>query len=231
MSDRQLPLRYRRPWRDPFDGAIRRLMRPGMAILDVGSGRRPTVPTDARAEGVLYVGLDVSAAELEAAPPGSYDEVWAADVSRRIPELEGRFDLVVSWQVLEHVRPLDEALENIRRYLRPGGVLVAHLSGRNSVFAIGNLLIPHRLAVLFVTRVLGRPRTMVFPAHYHLCWHRALTLALGRWASRAVVPRYHGAEYLAFLPPVQRLYLRYEDWALHTRRRNLGTYYLIIARR
>ena len=58
---------------------------------------------------------------MEHAPEGSYDEMFVGDITKRVAELEGRFDLIICFQVLEHVKPLDDAIENLRCYLRPGG--------------------------------------------------------------------------------------------------------------
>ncbi len=132
-----LPLRYKRKLQFEFDRLVDRALLPtgsagperGMTILDVGSGRRPCVPIDRRPPGCTYVGLDISADELQTAPPGSYDRFVVGDVSSRAVDLGTQFDLVVSFQVLEHVRPLDAAFENLRHYLRPGGRMIAQFSG------------------------------------------------------------------------------------------------------
>jgi len=118
----------------------------GRRVLDIGSGRRPAVPPAQRPRGCEYVGLDLSAAELAAAAPGAYDETIEADVSELLPSQSERFDLIVGWQVLEHVDRLDRCLENLRSYLRPGGSLVSMLSGRNSGFAAVNLAVHYGAA-------------------------------------------------------------------------------------
>jgi SAM-dependent methyltransferase len=169
--------------------------------------------------------------ELESAPPRSYDEIVAGDIVEFRPELRDRFDLVVSWQVLEHVRPLSEALENIRRYLVPGGTFVAQLSGRFSVFALVNRLIPRRVGLWALASLLGRNPHSVFPAYYDQCWHDALVRLTSHWHSVEILPRYAGSGYLAFIPPLQRTYRLYENWLARRNYRNLATHYLISARR
>ena len=54
---------------------------PGISVLDVGSGRKPTVPLDQRPAECHYVGLDISAEELQAAPPVDYSETWVSDIT------------------------------------------------------------------------------------------------------------------------------------------------------
>ena len=226
-----LPARYAQSWEGPFRDRAQALFRPEIAILDVGAGRRPTIEPSARPPGCRYVGLDISADELAAAPDGSYDETWVADATRRIPELEGRFDLVISFQVLEHVTPLEGAFANFRAYLRPGGHFVGQFSGTFSFFALASRLIPHRLSKWLLSHLTERPTTTIFPAHYHHCWDSAIRRSLDSWARVEVEPRYLGAGYLRFLPPAQRLYLIYEEWARRSGRRNLATHYLVSAER
>ena len=221
--------RYAGAWDEPFQDRVRQALRPGASVLDIGSGRRPAVPPADRPAGCRYVGLDVSASELDRAPPHSYDETWVGDAASRVPELVGRFDLVVSFQVLEHVRPLDATIENCRAYLRPGGRFVTQLSGAFSLFGLVNRVIPHRLALWILSTFLGWSRENIFPAHYHQCWYSALERILRPWTRSEILPRYTGGMYFSFSPALQRLYLIYEDWAMKTDRRNLATHYLIDA--
>ena len=223
--------RYLERWELAWEERVTKEMHPGIRVLDVGSGRRPAIPPEQRPPGCIYVGLDLSMGELVAAPGGSYDQMVASDVTTLQPELLGRFDLVVSWQVLEHVKPLADALENVRQYLVPGGAFVAHLSGRFSAFALLNQLIPHRLSVWILGRLLHRDPRTVFPAYYDQCWYGALVRATSTWSDAVVLPRYRGGGYFKFWNLLERTYLRYEDWAVGRGHRNLATHYLISARR
>lgn len=225
----KLPARYDTPWREPFDKAVAGALRPGIRILDVGGGREPTVPADRRPPGCHYVGLDLSAGELARAPVGEYDATIVGDVAVRRPELEGQFDLIISWQVLEHVSPLAVAIANLRSYLRPEGMLVAQLSGAFSVFGMLNWILPRRLGSAGMTFLLGRDPETVFPAHYDDCWHRRLRRMFGGWTKARITPCYQGAVYFSFFAPLMALYLVYENWSAgHP---DLATHYLIVARR
>jgi 2-polyprenyl-6-hydroxyphenyl methylase/3-demethylubiquinone-9 3-methyltransferase len=198
-----------------------------LRILDVGSGRRPALAPADRPAGTHYVGLDLSAVELAAAPNGSYDETVAADLAQRVAGLEGQFDLALSWQVFEHVRPLDRALENLRAYLRPGGRMVAVLSGRFSINALVNVLVPSGLAVWLMRRLLGRDPDSVFSAHYDSCYASALTELLKSWSVAEVTPLFQGGAYFNFALPLRSVYFRYENWASRAGRANLATHYKI----
>jgi SAM-dependent methyltransferase len=225
----ELPARYDGHWREPFGARLAASLRPQMRILDVGSGGFPTLPMDSRPRGCLYAGLDLSLVELQRAPRRSYDEFWVADIRARIPVLEDRYDLVLSCNVLEHVRPVDLAFENLRMYLRPGGRFLALFSGRFSVFAIVNRMIPRGVGVELMKRLLDRDPKDVYPAHYDRCSYDQIVRMLGGWAQVEVVPLYLGAEYFNFSPALRSAYLRYENWACRAQYRNLATHYLVSA--
>lgn len=225
-----LPARYGRQMQGELLDRLRPLLVPGVSILDVGGGRAPTVAAVDRPPGCRYVGLDLSAGELETAGRGAYDEVLVRDVAQPL-ELDRQFDLAVSWQVLEHVRPLEAALENLRRSLRPGGVLLAHLSGRFAAFAVAARLLPHAVRVRATVRLLGHREEEKFHTYYDHCYHRALVRMLAPWSSADVTPFYRGATYLSFSRPLQRAYLAYESFVARRRLLDLATHYLVVARR
>lgn len=218
-------------WRVDFDAQVQEALLPGMTVLDVGSGREPAVPRERRPADCHYVGLDISRSEMEKAPTGSYDEAFVEDVTARVRGLEGRFDLIVSLFVFEHVKPLDAALDNLHGYLSEGGRLIAQMSGAFSPFALVSRAIPHRAVAWLVRRLGVRDADTVFPAHYHRCWHGALTRMLSTWSEAKVVPLHTGAHYLQAAPPLQAAYIGYEEWAYRGEHQNLAAWYLVSARR
>ncbi len=223
--------RYEARWRDAFDDALGPFLTTNSVVLDIGSGREPSISAADRPKGCHYVGLDVSERELLLAGDDAYNEIVVTDIATPDPSLAQRFDLALSWQVLEHVRPLDRTFANIHSYLRPGGVLVAQLSGKFSAFAVINQLVPHRVGVGLLRRLLARDVSTVFPAYYDRCYASALARVLAGWSDVSIVPRFYGACYFGFSRTVQRLYLRYEDWAMRSGRENLATHYLVVARK
>jgi SAM-dependent methyltransferase len=229
IAKARLPERYYMPWKESFDARFGLSLKPSIRILDVGSGCKPTLEPPRRPPGSLYVGLDISAAELEKAPEGSYDEKWVGDINDHMPQLVERFDLIVSWHVLEHVRSLQNALENVHSHLVPGGRFIAMRSGRSSLFGIINSLVPTNFGLWAMHRLLGRDPNTVFPAHYDRCWSGALREMLSPWQSFEIVPHYRGAVYLGFSPILQRIYLLYENWAHRGEHGNLATHYVIDA--
>jgi SAM-dependent methyltransferase len=221
-------------WRYWFDRRVADMVRPGMQILDVGSGRAPAIPAQRRPDGVRYVGLDIDAGELAHAPSDAYDDQVVVDAVEFRPELEKRFDLVLSLFVFEHVRPLDAALENMHRYLRRGGTLIAQLAGGRSVHGIANRMMPHSLSRkvgYWATRNAHRAKGSVFPAHYHLCHPSALRDTLRDWSEVEIVPQFTGAQYFRWSRPATAVYLSYEELTYRRRMAGLATWYLVVARR
>lgn len=201
-----------------------------MHVLDVGSGWKPSVPVSDRPADCRYIGLDVSRHELEQAPAGSYDEVVVSDARRRVATLECRFDLVLSCQVLEHVKPLGEVVANMR-FLPPArrqvrGVLLGHVLGLRR----GEPVLPRRMGVWAMKRLLGRPSDTRFRAYYDRGWASAREQVFADWSEVEVIPRWHGAGYLQFSPPLAAMYIGYEEWARRSVRPNLAPCYLLDAR-
>ncbi|MGI8558333.1 MAG: class I SAM-dependent methyltransferase [Solirubrobacteraceae bacterium] len=217
------------PWDADFRARIDELLRPGMRILDVGAGRQPVLAPAQRPPRCRYSGLDMSKNELARAQSGSYDDFVVSDISVFDPSLHGTIDLIISWQVLEHVKPLEDAFANMRAYLQPGGHLVAFFSGAFSVFGLVNRVLPDRVGRPLVAWVMNRDPETVFPAPYDGCHPRALRRMLASWSDWQILPTWGGAAYLSPLPPVQRAYLWYEAWAERENHASLATHYLVTA--
>ena len=109
--------------------------------------------------------------------------------------------------------------------------MLAHLSGSFALFALASRLLPHRLRVWAMARLLGHYAEEKFPTYYDRCYHRALERMLEPWSSASVTPFYRGAIYLSFARPLQRAYLAYESVAARRRLLDLATHYLVVARR
>jgi SAM-dependent methyltransferase len=223
-----LPLRYLEPWAERFEELLPATLDSGLEVLDVGSGRSPVLSPATRSK-LTYVGLDVSRLELEQAPSDAYDEIEVANLAEFVPGLERRFDLVLSWQVLEHVDRLDLAFENLGRYLRPRGVLVALFSGRYSPMALLNRAMPHRLAKAINQRLVGRDPDSMFHTEYDFCYASAIRRLLSDWDHVDLEPRWHAANYFAFARPVLRAYVALETRLAAGGWEDLATHYFLRA--
>lgn len=229
----EMPPRYHSRWREPFEANIRSRLRDGMTVLDLGSGRNPTVVPEERPPRTRYVGLDVSEEELLMAGSGAYDELVVADLATPVHALVGTIDLAVSWQVFEHVKPLDRALDNLHAYLKPGGTLISLFSGRWSAFGIANRLLPSPVGSRLVERSMRRRGTNhpVFPAFYDRCSERGLRQMTAGWKEVEIYPLFRGANYFHFSRMLTRAYLAYENTVHRVGVADLATHYLLIARR
>ncbi|MFO7571611.1 MAG: class I SAM-dependent methyltransferase [Gaiellaceae bacterium] len=93
----------------------------GKRVLDLGC--RSGALTRHFLEGNSVVGLDVDRAALAKAEALGIETV-VANVEEPLPLADESFDAVVAGELLEHLRFPDELVAEIRRVLRPGGVLV-----------------------------------------------------------------------------------------------------------
>jgi SAM-dependent methyltransferase len=222
------PERYATPLVEAFWNFTTAEYRPGMAILDCGSGRRPTIAIEDRPADCTYWGLDISANELDLAPEGSYDHGVVSDVTTFAPELVDKFDLIVSFYVFEHVKPLDAAIENLRRYLKPGGVLVTQMSGRYSFFAVANRVLPNAVTSEILVRFTQRDPETIFPAWYDQCSYRGLSNILANWTSSEIVSIYAASRYLESRF-VRGVYLGLEEVVVQRDMQNLASDYVVRA--
>jgi SAM-dependent methyltransferase len=200
-------------------------------VLDVGSGARPAVVPQQRPADCYYVGLDVSAHELSRAGARAYDDVIVGDICRPLPTSARSFDLVLSWQVLEHVASMPAALTAQHCALAPGGHMIAMLSGGWGFHSLAARVIPYRVSTALQARLLGQEPESKFRTRYDGCTDRALRqlLVQGGWSSWDIIPSYKAGGYLRFSRRLQSIYLVYENWTERTGRVNLATHYLVDA--
>ena len=106
-------------------------------VLDAGCGSQMYFYLPRRAH---VVGLDIDPDQL--ARNTTVDEKLVGDIQTH-PLPADSFDLVICFQVLEHVHRPARALENLRRAVAPGGLLV--LAGPNllSLKGLATRLTPH----------------------------------------------------------------------------------------
>lgn len=102
--------------RDEAARAAARLGR--FRVLDVGCGPKPYLPFFAPYASE-YVGVDV-------VPHPAADLVGAVEA---LPVEDGRFDVVLCTQVLEHCDAPDQAVRELRRVTAPGGRVLASTHG------------------------------------------------------------------------------------------------------
>ena len=91
------------------------LMKPGMKVLDAGSGK---LPEQFLREEILATGVTLHTCDLNFGPGVDFE----ADVSA-MPFEAGCYDIVLNTQVLEHVKDPGKVCKELARVLKPGGRL------------------------------------------------------------------------------------------------------------
>ncbi len=114
----------------------------GMRVLDAGCGLGYGSAMLAERSPASLVGLDLSAEALERARQelGEAVQLVTGDI-RELPFESDSFDLVVCFEVIEHVERQERALAELRRVLAPQGTLLISSPNRE-VYTPGN---PHHV--------------------------------------------------------------------------------------
>jgi len=110
----------------------------GHEVLDAGCGVGYGTEMLAEAGASRVVGLDASEEAVEDAVfrAGASGEFVVGDLER-MPFATRSFDVVVCFEAIEHVDAVDLALDELRRVLRPDGVLILSSPNRH-VYMPGN---------------------------------------------------------------------------------------------
>lgn len=130
----RLPLDERSPWwgehRCRYQFAQRIVA--GRLVLDIASGSGFGAQMLAEAGAGAVVGCDMDSTSLgqaRAAFPGERISFVAGD-GTRLPIRDGSFDVVVSFETLEHIPAGRTFLQELARVLRPGGTLILSTPNR-----------------------------------------------------------------------------------------------------
>lgn len=188
------------------DRVLPALLKPGLRCLDVGGGKEPAIPLPTKKDlGLHIVGLDISETELAQAPIGSYDEIIVGDVATvRIP---GKYDLVFSRAVLEHVLDTRAAIANLAGVLVRGGIMAHFMPCGNAPFAVLNRWLGNPRARRLLFGIF--PETQKgsgFPAYYRDCTPTRLARICREYGLQIdkIVP-YYNSDYTSFFAPLYTL--------------------------
>jgi len=105
-----------------FDRLLQGRTLSGLRVLDVGCGTGP-FSLAAQQRGASIVSLDIGLELLRVARAKGVTRTVAADAAR-LPFADGRFDVVLSSECVEHTTNPEQCVAEMLRVLRPDGILV-----------------------------------------------------------------------------------------------------------
>jgi ubiquinone/menaquinone biosynthesis C-methylase UbiE len=136
--------------------------RRGLRILEAGCGSR----TNVRLPASSYItGIDISEEQLQR--NSGVDEKIVGDIqSFDLPD--SSYDVVICWEVLEHVPEVSRALLNLFRSTKPGGFVILALPNVYSLKGMITKMTPYSLHTWFYTQFLKDPKIKPFPTYLRL---------------------------------------------------------------
>jgi SAM-dependent methyltransferase len=144
------------------------------------------------------VDIDEDALNIRKNERRDLDEAIVGDL--RSVELEDdKYDVIYDSYVLEHIRDAERVLDNLLRWLRPGGILILRIPNRDSVYGFITRITPLWVHVLFKKYLLGfrdagKPGLGPFPTVYDKVVSRD---GIHRWCDRraATIQAEYGSNY------------------------------------
>jgi 2-polyprenyl-3-methyl-5-hydroxy-6-metoxy-1,4-benzoquinol methylase len=145
----------------------------GKDVLDVacGTGYGTSILRSAGAASVTAADVDPSAVAAAAGRLGDGATVLRADL-RELPLEDDSFDLVVCWETIEHVEEGERAIAELRRVLRPDGLLLIS-SPNPAVYPPGNEHHVHEYSADELVRMVGE-RFSNLAVHRQHAWLAAV---------------------------------------------------------
>lgn len=105
---------------------------PNVHLVEVGCARSQALPVLAKRLGVSVAGIDYSPNGCEQTRvmmkrEGVDGEVHCSDIFAIPDSLKGRFDVVVSFGLIEHFSNTSEIVSSLAELLKPGGVILTNI--------------------------------------------------------------------------------------------------------
>jgi ubiquinone/menaquinone biosynthesis C-methylase UbiE len=139
----------------------------GARVLDIGCGDAGVIvafaETGAQISGIELDRKSLTRAKVRAEEHGVRAGLLAG-VAEHLPFEDGTFDLVILDNVLEHVVHRERTLDQIRRVLRPGGLLYMVTPKPFSMYSLWNdphydlaglVLLPRRIQIWYFEKIRG----------------------------------------------------------------------------
>jgi SAM-dependent methyltransferase len=119
------------------------------AILEAGCGSMSKLKLGSN---IHVVGIDISEKQLERNT--KLDERLLGDI-HTYPLAESSFDIIICWDVLEHLQDPRSALENFLRACKPNGLIILAFPNLFSLKGIITKLTPYRVHIWYYKYFLG----------------------------------------------------------------------------
>jgi len=176
---------------------------PGATVLDAGSGPVTWLLRRHLAD-IHVVGLDLF--RPDPLPAGRY-AIGSLDA---IPYARGLFDVVLCYDVVEHLEQPARTFAEFWRVLKPGGLCVVKTPNLFGPSTLAAAVLPHAVHVA-VHRGLGTREGSVFPTRFRCNTAAQLdaALAVSGFETEALYTVDETAGYFAFVPWSYALALRY----------------------
>lgn len=129
-----------------FKNIIQEYLKEDFVILNAGAGASPKF--DYKNSVRRIIGIDIDRAVLS---NPTLNEAYVCDIER-MPFEDGKFDLVILDCVLEHLKNPCQALAEIKRVIRPAGVVILRTPNIYHYVYAGGFFIPK----LFYSKLLKR---------------------------------------------------------------------------
>jgi len=120
-------------------------------VLEAGCGSRSFIQFGPKA---YLAGIDISKEQLQ--KNTVLQEKILGDIET-FPLAPASFDIVICWDVLEHLEHPELALKNFLRALRPGGIIVLGAPVVSSLKGLVTKFTPHWFHVMLYRKLIGNP--------------------------------------------------------------------------
>jgi SAM-dependent methyltransferase len=191
-----------------FDDALGSLLQTSHTLLDAGCGADFPFLTQYAPRVAFAVGVDLCPPTAAVAKPV---HVVVGNLEQ-LPLDSGRFDVIMSRSVVEHLDHPRPVFRELARVLRPGGKLIFTTPNRYYYSCLIALLTPERLKARYFQTVFGPDAYDHFPVRYRANTRRALAQVAAAAGLRIV--RLEGLRhypyYLMFSPVLFRAGILYD---------------------
>lgn len=204
----------------------------GAVVLDLGGGRQCVYADAVKPLGrVKIIAIDISAKQL--ALNMDVAETRVADVAERLPMPDASADLILSRALLEHVEGVPNAILEMARALRPGGVALHFVPCRYSLFGIAARMLPFGPLLKLTLKLAPwyQQDNFGFPVYYDHCYPNALERAFraAGFSEFAEQITWSCEDFFLGVYPAYLVHALYEQVVRRFRMRRLAAYVIIKA--